>query len=82
MLNIPQNVNEARTIYLGRKHAVLTNLPYREINDIGDHSNVDIDEIVKHYLYSGGQYLEVPDISFYEKKTFTGNSVNEILKTQ
>ena len=67
MFNIPQNVNEARSIYLEGKHDVLTNLPYPEINDINDHSYDDIDEIVKHYWYSGGQYLEVPDISFYEK---------------
>ena len=31
MLNIPQNVNEARSIYLEGKYAVLTNLPYQEI---------------------------------------------------
>ena len=67
ILNFPQSVNEARSNYLERKHDVLTNLPYPEINDINDHSYDDIDEIVKHYWYSGGQYLEVPDISFYEK---------------
>ena len=66
-LNIPQKVSEARSINLEGKYAVVTNFPYLEINDINEHSYVNIDEIVIHYLYSSGQYLEVPDISFYEK---------------
>ena len=82
MLNIPQNMNEARSIYLEGKHAVLTNLPYPEINDLNEHSYINIDEIIKHYLYSGGTYLEVPDISFYEKGLHKGGSVNKIIKTQ
>ena len=82
MLNIPQNMNEARSIYLEGKHDVLTNLPYPEINNINEHLYVDIDEIIKHYLYSGGPYLEVPDISFYEKGLHKCSSVNKIIKTQ
>ena len=82
MFNIPQNVNEARSIYLEGKHDVLTNLPYPEINFISEHFYVDIDEIVKHCLYSGGQYLEVPDISFCEKGVHKGDTFSKIIKRE
>ena len=70
MLYIPQNTNESKSIYLEGKHVVLTNLPYPEINDVNENSYVNIDEIIKHYLYSGGQYLDVSDISYYERKVY------------
>ena len=82
MLHIPQSMNEAISIYLEGKHDVLNNLPYPEIIDVPEHSYINIDKIIKYNLYSDGQYLEVPDISFYEKGLHKGNTINEIIKTQ
>ena len=70
MLKIPQNMHDARSIYLEGKHAVVTNLPYPEINDIDEHS-------------SGRQYFEIPDMSFYKKGLHKkGDTINEIIKTE
>ena len=37
---------------------------------------------MKQYLYSGGKYLEVSDITVNEKDLHKGNTINEIIKTQ
>jgi len=52
MLGIPQNMNVARSTYLEGKHAVIPNLPHPLIQDLNDHSYVNIEEIIKYYLYS------------------------------
>ena len=67
MLNIPQNMSVTRSTYIEGKHAVIPNLPHHHIQDLHDHSYVNIEEIVNHYLYSGGVYLEVSNISSYKK---------------
>ena len=45
-----------------------------------DHLYVNIEEKIKHYLYSGGDYLEVQNISFYKKCFDKASNINEILK--
>ena len=77
MLHIPQSKNEARSIYMGGIYAVLTNLPYPENNDVQEHACIKIDKIIKRYLYSSGIYLEVPDISLYEKGSHKGDTIHE-----
>ena len=80
MLSIPRNMSKARSLYLEGKYAVIPNLPHPHIQDFHDHSYVNIEEIIKHYLYSGGDYLEVPDISFYKRGLDKASNINEILK--
>ena len=62
MLSIPQNMSVARSTYIEGKHDVIPNLPH-----FHDYSYVNIEEIIKHYLYSSGDYLEVPNITFARK---------------
>ena len=80
MLSIPQNMTTARSTYIEGKHAVIPNLPHPHIQDFHEHSYVNIEEIIKHYLYSGGDYLEVPNITFYQKGLDQESNINEILK--
>ena len=80
MLSIPQNMSVARSTYIEGKHAVIPNLPHPQIQDFHDHSYVNIEEIIKHYLYSGGDYLEVQNITFYQKGLDKAYNINEILK--
>ena len=46
-------MSEVRSMYIEGKHAVIPNLPHPHIQDFHDHSYVNIEEIIKHYLYSG-----------------------------
>ena len=80
MLNIPQNMSVVRSTYIEGKHAVNSNLPYSHTQDLHGHSYVNIEEIIKHNLYSGGVYLEVPNISFNQKGLDKASNINEILR--
>ena len=71
------NLVSTSDVYLEGIHAVLTNLSYPEIIDVQEHSCIKIDKIIKRYLYSSRIYLEVPDISLYEKGSNKGETIHE-----
>ena len=63
---IPQTIQQARSLYKDGKYALIPNLPHPTIHKLSSHSFVYIEDIVKDFLFSGGDYLEVPPSSFYD----------------
>ena len=46
-------------------YKVISNLTHYQAQDLINYLQVNIEEIISHYLYSDGDYLEVPNVSFY-----------------